>query len=289
MARRYTEEQHAFFKKYIPGHPYEKVAQQFNKHWPEAPITTQQAYAYGNNHHIRNGLHYTKGSTRFSPEQQAWLRKYIPGHHHEETARRFNQKWPETPFTAKTSKAYANNHGIKTGFDGRYKPGHRPAHAFEKGSTVGSAHWYQKGHRPENHLKVGSIRKRRSHGHILTFIKTAEPNEWQLYGRWLWEQHHGTIPEGYFIAVRDGDPENLVIENLRMLPLEAMGTLAKHADLKGEARDVILSLGELRATINKKRRQKEDGNQQYGGEGDPAPANRRGARRKKEGTPPVGS
>ena len=54
-------------------------------------------------------------SRRFTAEQKTWLNAYIPGHHHADTAKAFTEKWPDTPMTENTVKAYSNNHHIPCG------------------------------------------------------------------------------------------------------------------------------------------------------------------------------
>ena len=40
---------------------------------------------------------------------------------------------------------------------------------------------------------------------------------WALYNRYLWEQHHGTIPPRHVVVFKDGNRANCVIENLDLV------------------------------------------------------------------------
>lgn len=51
---KYTEEEKAFLKSFIPGHSYAEVAVEFTNRF--RPISEKQAMAFGRNHHICNGL-----------------------------------------------------------------------------------------------------------------------------------------------------------------------------------------------------------------------------------------
>jgi len=73
----------------------------------------------------------------------------------------------------------------------------------------------------QKRLPVGSVRKQGG----MWFIKVndivgkrgshdAEKQNWQEYCRYVWEQHHGKIPDGYSIVFLDGNRDNCSIENL---------------------------------------------------------------------------
>jgi hypothetical protein len=69
-------------------------------------------------------------------------------------------------------------------------------------------------HKIRKHFPVGTVRKT-SDG--VWLIKTAEPCTWLRYNRYLYEQHYGTIPEGYLVLFKDGNSDNVVIENLMLV------------------------------------------------------------------------
>lgn len=67
---------------------------------------------------------------------------------------------------------------------------------------------------------VGTIRVRIRHkrgGERRAFIKVAEPNEWVLLSRWVWEQANGPIPLGKGIHHKDEDKLNDSLENLELV------------------------------------------------------------------------
>ena len=73
---------------------------------------------------------------------------------------------------------------------------------------------FKKGHVPKNHKPVGYERITRD-GYIE--VKTAEPNVFELKHRLVWIEHNGEIPPGYNIQFKDGNRQNVSIENLYMI------------------------------------------------------------------------
>lgn len=63
---RYTVEQHEFMKKFIPEHTHSEIVEEFNKRFPDTPITCNQSRAYVKNNHIR-----TANDGRFKKGQAA--------------------------------------------------------------------------------------------------------------------------------------------------------------------------------------------------------------------------
>jgi len=72
---------------------------------------------------------------------------------------------------------------------------------------------YRKGHMPHNHVPVGTEAKT-ADGYWK--VKVAEPNKWEFIHLRLWEQHHGKVPKGMLVYFKDGNQDNVVIENLAM-------------------------------------------------------------------------
>lgn len=72
---------------------------------------------------------------------------------------------------------------------------------------------FKKGSKPHNWLPVGS--EWESNGY--TYIKVAEPNDWQLKHRYIYEQHFGKIPKGYCVVFLDQDKTNFDLDNLELV------------------------------------------------------------------------
>lgn len=55
VGHKYTEQEHAFLRGFIPGHTYKEIVAEYNKTFEE-PITESRVKGYMNNHKINNGL-----------------------------------------------------------------------------------------------------------------------------------------------------------------------------------------------------------------------------------------
>ncbi len=66
-------------------------------------------------------------------------------------------------------------------------------------------------------LPVGTIRMHRGVAQIKIAANVHRAQDrWRDYGRWLWEQHHGPVPEGKRVFRLDGDQTNHAITNLAL-------------------------------------------------------------------------
>lgn len=83
-------------------------------------------------------------------------------------------------------------------------------------------------------------------------IKIAEPNKWQFYSRYLWEKHHGTIPPNHAIFYRDGNRQNVTIENLELITRAELSRRNQAKSLAlypTELRSAVIQLGKLKKEI----------------------------------------
>ena len=81
-------------------------------------------------------------------------------------------------------------------------------------SQASIAHRFRKGNVPANHRPVGSERVNVD-GYVE--IKMAEPNKWRQKHRVVWEQEYGPIPKGSNIQFRNGNRQDIRIENLYLI------------------------------------------------------------------------
>lgn len=73
---------------------------------------------------------------------------------------------------------------------------------------------FKKGNRTHNYKPVGSERVNVG-GYVE--VKVADPNKWRMKHRVIWEEAHGPIPRGHNVQFRDGNSQNLSLDNLYLI------------------------------------------------------------------------
>lgn len=253
MRHVYTEAQKEFLINHSKGLMTPELTELFNKEFGTA-LTNKQISAFKKNHQCPGGVFKRVGQSKlYSKEEQEFLIKTIPGRTFPETTKLFNEKFGRD-LTEKQIRGFAHNRGHGNGLDGRFKKGHIPENKIKKGDHICPRTEFKKGHPAGNKLPVGSLRYRKNkyHPHYRDlFIKIAEPDKWVLYSRWLWEKHYGPIPNGKVITTRDGDRENIVLENLILVDKSSMPYIQWNGrDIP--TRQTVIALAELKTAINKR-------------------------------------
>ena len=191
---------------------------------------------------------------RYSTEQADFLKAYIPGHYHAETAEAFNRRFPDSQVTADQVHAWATRHGVRSGRKDRgcvskYSTEVRDFIAKNyKGRSTKELHqmivnrfgpvisqnnlkswnefmpkeaqerirenWFKKGSVPHNHKPVGTV-VMTTDGYLKRKIR--EPNVWEFVHRAEYEKHNGPIPDGMGVMFKDGNHENCAISNLALI------------------------------------------------------------------------
>ena len=100
----------------------------------------------------------------------------------------------------------------------RFKKGHVPANKGKRMSPEQYARcagtMFKKGNVPKCHRPVGSERVNVD-GYVE--VKVAEPNKWRAKHRVEWEKAYGPIPKGCNIQFRNGNSQDIRLENLYMI------------------------------------------------------------------------
>ena len=107
---------------------------------------------------------------------------------------------------------------LRTGINnGGYKKGHIPANKGTKGLTKANSTSFKKGNIPPNYREIGSERITQD-GYIMIKVRDGCLNKnWELKHRWLYEKEFGKIPEGYNLIFLDGNKQNVVLSNLKLV------------------------------------------------------------------------
>lgn len=110
---------------------------------------------------------------------------------------------------------------------------------------------FKKGNTPKNHREVGSERVGKD-GYL--WVKVAEPNKWRCKHRIIWEEANGPIERGYNVQFKDGNPQNISLDNLYLISraqqLKEQNSLT--ARYPKELQDIIRLRGAVKRQIKRK-------------------------------------
>lgn len=221
MSRRYSKEQHAWLRNYIPGHHHAETAKAFTEKWPDTPMTANAVKAYSNNHHIPCGRKFDGHPYKFPKEVRNFISENVRGRSEEELIQMITNKFGPV-MSARQLHTYKKNHDIHSGLTGRFEKGHIPANKgktwSEYMSKEGQEHsrktCYAAGNVPHSHLPIGTVVKA-ANGYLTR--KIGEPNKWEFVHRATWEKYNGPIPDGMLVSFKDGNVENCDINNLMLI------------------------------------------------------------------------
>ena len=190
---------------------------------------------------------------RYTEEMKVWLRNYIPGHSHKDTAEEFNRVFG-TDVTAGGINSFSKREHIRNGIDCRFKSGHVP---YNKGKKIevkserSKATQFKKGNQPHNQLPVGSIITD-TMGYQR--IKIGQPRKWKRYSHYIWEQHYGPLPKNYNIVHLNGIKTDDRIENLDIVSDKELPRVqcSKFYGNDVEFNKTLVNLARLKTKISEK-------------------------------------
>ena len=103
----------------------------------------------------------------------------------------------------------------------RFPKGHAPLNKgvrmSEETREKVSKTFFQKGHLPHNTRNDGDISFRQDKRGVVIPHCRIEMGVWIPLKNKIWIDHHGEIPKGYLIVLKDGDNLNTAIENLECI------------------------------------------------------------------------
>lgn len=137
--------------------------------------------------------------------------------------------------------------------DGCFVRGQKSWNKGTKGLTHANKTSFKKGQIPINHRPVGS---ERINIYGYTEIKIQEPNKWELKHRWLWKKEYGKIPKGYKVIFKDGNKNNITLENLALVSNSQMLILNRN-NLIFEEKDLTevgINIAKVLDKVNEKSR-----------------------------------
>lgn len=167
-----------------------------------------------------------------------------------------------TSYTRNQIKTFYQNNHLNSGLTGRFEKGIVSKHKGKKQTDYMSAEAierskatrFRKGNSPKNILPVGA-KVLRDDGYIQ--IKIAEPNEWQLEHRFVWEQHNGKLPNNCRIIHKNGIRSDNDIDNLMLATMSesAVMTLRHFRSSNPKITETGLAVAKLYVLANKRRKE----------------------------------
>ena len=193
---------------------------------------------------------------KYTDEEKAFMTRIVPGHSYAEIQKIFTDRFGWEISTGQI-KAYIERYHLNTGKTGRFETGHIPsntgkkmlAEVYKKAEPT----MFKKGHLPSTYRPVGSERINK-YGYIE--IKIQDPATWKLKHRLVWENMHGTIPKDSIVIFKDGNRQNVTIDNLILIKKSINAVLNNSglAACSGEFKEAAIKLAELKmATFRAKR------------------------------------
>lgn len=152
---------------------------------------------------------------KYTNEQSQFIVNNAKGLGNEELKNIFNIQF-NLELTKEQIKGFKSNHHVSSGLDGRFKKGDIsiPWNKGTKGLTKSNKTSFKEGN-IINCKPIGTERIDNKDGYL--YIKTEQPNKWQLKHRVIWEKAYGKIPKGDKLVFKDGNRQNIDLDNLILL------------------------------------------------------------------------
>lgn len=198
---------------------------------------------------------------KWTPEMEETMRREYADSDTAALAERFGATVNATYHKARSlglrkSRQYKAEIGLKACanlgvFQKGFQPGHKTWNAGMKGLQLGNPeNLFKPGNRPWHARAVGSRRIDDEGYHL---IKVAEPNHWRREHKVIWEHAHGPIPKGSVTVFRDGNKNNLDLENLELVSRAELMRRNSFHRFPPELKEAIRLNGKIKRLINEKR------------------------------------
>ena len=174
-------------------------------------ITYQQmkGYFYRNDLPFKRNVRHNRIIT---DEEAEFMAEIIPGKPSAEVARIMNEKYGRD-LTANQVRGWKKNHRVPSGYDTKYRPGEPSWITGKRFPGRTNSGCWTNGHIAANNLPVGTIRKHGGYWYIK--LEDGKHNEnWSPIHKVIWEKENGPVPEGHRLIFRDGNKDNVNLDNL---------------------------------------------------------------------------
>lgn len=249
MSKRiYFDEHIEYLRENSRGRYNDEISKMFNEKFgmnaTVSAINTLKA-----KHGIKSNVPKTK--TQYTKEQLEYLKELCEqGLFNKEITEKFNKKFRQSR-SERAISSIRGKYGITTNARKVWGKGTIPWNKGKKGYMGANKTSFKKGDIPATHRPVGSERICSKDGY--TYIKIAEPSQWELKHRVIWEKHNGPLPDSHTIMFGDRDKRNFDINNLicvsraQLLKFNQLDLIQDDADLTRTAVNIVnlsLKIGE---------------------------------------------
>jgi len=200
--------------------------------------------------------------------QLAILRREYPHKPTAEVARLVGHTLSSTYQTAQRLGILKSEAYLASPASGRLDGVRGSSHRFTKGNTAWNkgTHWKAGGRSPETRFKPGQrphtwrpIGSERVTDDGIRQRKITDtgypPKDWKSIHVMMWETENGPVPPGHIVIFKDGNRENLVLDNFELVTRqELMRRNSYHTRYPKEIGLVIQLKGALQRQINKRER-----------------------------------
>lgn len=111
---------------------------------------------------------------------------------------------------------------------------------------------FKPGHKPHNWAPIGS--ERLCEGYLQRKMTDTgyPPRDWKFVHRLVWEEHHGPIPKRHVVVFRNGDRQDVRVQNLELISRADLQRRNSVHNLPEPIREVIALRGQIVRQINKR-------------------------------------
>jgi hypothetical protein len=161
---------------------------------------------------------------------------------------------------AKSAEYLASPHAGRLdgqrGAGNRFQKGVSPWNKGTKGLIPASSTSFKPGSKPFNYMPVGSMRfSKEGYLQCKVYDTGYPPHDWVAVHLMCWEAYHGPLPPKHRVCFKDGNKQNIAIENLELLTAaDLMRRNTLHNRYPKEVTLAIQLVGALKRKINAKHR-----------------------------------
>lgn len=218
----YNDDQLAWLKQYMPEHYMTETIEAYKEKYG-IDVSYQVLFDL----YRRQGIQFKRLERELlSKEAAEFVRDNSIGKHYTEMVDLLREKGL-ADIKVNQLKAYYKNHGILTGYTGRYEKGHITHNKGKRCEIRGrmSETMFKSGHRPHNWMPVGT-EVVKDDGYL--WRKIGEPRKWKQVHRIMWEETHGeALKPGDVVLFLDGDRMNMSPDNLERITQGEMASINK--------------------------------------------------------------